>query len=62
MQLLSLGNLQVCQMAKDAKAKGLGKGIPMRLMQGICTKITLDGLLRGKITIMFKINKLSNPF
>ena len=26
------------------------------------TRITLDGLLRGKITIMLKIKKFSNPF
>ena len=26
------------------------------------TRITLDGLLRGKITIMLKIKKFSKPF
>ena len=34
----------------------------LKKMNARTTRITLDGLLRGKITIMLKIKKFSKPF
>ena len=38
------------------------KQVCLSFIHARTTRITLDGLLRGKITIMLKIKKFSKPF